>query len=703
MYGLTRLGNISRSRPGRGRLLGVVLVGVCGLWLSCGSKTTGGATCEEDSDCPAGMFCDSVISGRCQWRACTDHADCPTQFLCSDEGECYDPMNGTTASCFPNHPGCPCSTADLYLTINCIPPEQPAGVDASCHNGLSTCDGERYGPCVDTYRDDCDGILFGPSAMHPDDTNSSNVTQGVEGELQLDPDERQVDFGYLWIANTGENTVSKIDVETGMEVARYASAITTGSVNGGAIPYPSVDPYDDCQHCPSRTAIDFNGDAFVANRAFNLQGSVTKFANVEENCQDINGNNAIDTSWDANGDGVIDPYDPAEFLGEADECILWTAAVGGVNGLPRALAIDSGSVPDYGSNGNVWVGVHNESTALQLNGDTGEVVATVSLSNGDGTVYPYGAAVDAMGFAWFTSLNEGTLAKVDTIGGNLVEIVSKTQGTGCAGAYGIAVDVTGRIWLAGFDCNTADRFDPANGSWASIDFNSSGRGPHTRGIAPDLQGTVWVAHTGNGPGHVTRFDAETMVELETFDLPHHLGSGETTNNTIGVGIDRNGACWAISRDDGYTEGTATRIMPGAGMESFPVGLMPYTYSDFTGFGLSTVTRPSGWYNMIIAGCEDSDPTTGTDWQFLTWNEIEPAGTNVRMRLKVANTLAELDAAQWYGPYDSPDPGVDLDAEGIPDANFMLLQVLLSSTAVDLTPSFLGFTLDFDCGGIIIPE
>jgi len=680
----------------------VLLAGM--LALSCGGQA-GSGSCEDEADCPPGTFCDTIITGRCQSSACTEHADCPLQYLCGDDGECYDPTGGTTTSCFPNHPGCPCSEIDLYLAIDCLPPDQPLGVDASCHIGTSTCDGERYGPCIDVYRDDCDGITFGPSSIRPTEDNSENVTQGVEGELQLDPDERQIDFGYLWIANTGENTVSKIDVETGLETARYASVVATGSVPGGPIPYPSTDPYTDCRHCPSRTAIDFNGDAFVANRAFTLQGSVTKYANDEVNCPDLNGNGVVDTSWDANGDGVIDVNDPAEFLGEVDECILWTAAVGGIDGLPRALAIDSGSVPDYGSNGNVWVGLYNEQRAVQLNGDTGEEVASVSLSNGNGTVNPYGAAVDAMGFIWFTSISAGTLAKVDTIGANLVEVYSKTAGTGCAGAYGIAVDVRGRIWLAGFDCNTADRFDPADLSWASIDFSATGRGPHTRGIAPDLAGTVWVAHTGNGPGHVTRFDAETLQELETFALPHHV-PGETTNNTIGVGIDRNGACWAISRDDGYAAGTATRITPGGSMDSFPVGHMPYTYSDFTGFGLSTVTRPSGWYNMIIAGCEDHDPNPPdifTDWRYLTWNEIEPVGTNVRMRLKVADTVADLDTAQWYGPYDSPDPGVDLDAAGIPNSNFMLLQVLLSSTDPTVTPSFIGFDIDFDCGEIIVPN
>ncbi len=153
--------------------------------LSCGGNS-GTRTCEDGEDCPHGMFCDTIVTGRCQPLECTEHTDCPIQYLCGDNGECYDPTDGNTTSCFPNHPGCPCTPVDLYLTIDCIPPNEPVGVDASCHVGLSTCDGERYGPCEDTYRDDCDGIIFGPSMMHPDESNSENVIQGVEGEIQLE-------------------------------------------------------------------------------------------------------------------------------------------------------------------------------------------------------------------------------------------------------------------------------------------------------------------------------------------------------------------------------------------------------------------------------------------------------------------------------------------------------------------------------------
>ena len=695
-----------RGNPTRTFLLGGMILAVAlggPACSDCGGGPGGNTNeqCIGDEDCPEGQFCDTINTGQCHPLECTEHADCPLQWLCSPEGECYDPYDGNRPDCQPLHAGCPCEESELGTYLNCISPEQPEGVDKSCRTGRSECDGERYGPCEDVYREDCDGIHVGPGDFHPDEENSDNVVPGVEGELQLDPDERQVDFGYLWIANTGESTVSKIDVDTGDEVARYASALPVAGVPQGVIPYPGTGPWGDCLHCPSRTAIDFNGDAFVANRAFGDQGSVTKFANFAGNCVDVDGNGVIDTSSDVNDDGIIDTGDPAEFLGADDECILWTTPVGGIDGRPRAVAIDAGSIPDYGAYGNVWVGVFEEQLAVMLNGDTGEIISTVQLSNGTGAVNPYGVAIDSMGFAWFTGIGNGYLAQVDTIGANLVAMHDKAAGTGCPSAYGIAIDVLGRIWLGGYDCNTAARYDPADSSWATISFAGQGRGNTTRGIAPDLSGTVWVAHTA---GWVTRFDAETLQEIEAFQLPHHLGSPDAVTDTIGVGIDRNEACWAVSINQGYLEGTATRIQPGGTIESYPVGLMPYTYSDFTGFGLSTVTRPSGWYNTYIQGCEDQDPAPPdiiTDWLRLTWNELEPVGTNVRMRLKVADTLADLDTADWWGPYDDPD--VDLEALGVPDSNFMLLQVLLSSSDPDATPSFVGFDIEFDCAGGITPD
>ena len=36
---------------------------------------------------------------------------------------------------------------------------------------------------------------------------------------------------------------------------------------------------------------------------------------------------------------------------------------------------------------------------------------------------------------------------------------------------------------------------------------------------------------------------------------------------------------------------------------------PYTYSDFTGFGLRNFTRPAGTYTYVIQGCNGQNPDT----------------------------------------------------------------------------------------------
>src|SRR5687768_4187280 len=55
-------------------------------------------------------------------------------------------------------------------------------------------------------------------------------------------------FSIIWIANTPEGTVSKIDTSTGNELGRYYTGPTNGT--------------DD----PSRTAVNLEGDAAVSNR-----------------------------------------------------------------------------------------------------------------------------------------------------------------------------------------------------------------------------------------------------------------------------------------------------------------------------------------------------------------------------------------------------------------------------------------------------
>ena len=115
---------------------------------------------------------------------------------------------------------------------------------------------------------------------------------------------------FAWVGVDSQGYVSKIDTTTGKEVGRYCSALgpNATSVNN-AIEEP---PYgrtrgipNVCQACGScnrgsRTAVDARGNVYLANRAFGHQGSITKIANLERDCVDINNNGVIETSGDYN-------------------------------------------------------------------------------------------------------------------------------------------------------------------------------------------------------------------------------------------------------------------------------------------------------------------------------------------------------------------------------------------------------------------
>jgi sugar lactone lactonase YvrE len=652
-----------------------LMVGAIALALAaCGSSAGGTIPCDAETACPNPLQCNV------------------------EEGVCVDPADDRPYNCSPPIPGCACEPGDE--PVGCLLPQQGTDLVGTCREGRSLCDNGVYQPCELVANPYCSEIGVGAGSFDVRPDNSSQVDLGPEGELVLVPDVKRVDFGFLWVANTGENTVSKIDIETGREVARYAAVRDSAGLGVPAVPSPGGFNGDQqrCGNCPSRTAIDYNGDAFVANRAFGEQGTVTKYANRFEDCVDRNGNGVIDTSVDLNNDGVIDVNDPGEFLGEDDECILWTAPVGDRSGVPRALAIDAGG-PD-GESGNVWVGLYSERRVIQISGDTGAPVTiggspvSVEMSQ----TQPYGAAVDGGGNLWVTGLIDGNttyLARVNTFTATLTQMYGiPDDSSGCSESYGISIDTKQRIWLGGWRCRDVKVFDPSTEQWYRRNINDES---NTRGVAVDTSGNVWVAFTG---GKVGKLKAEDVVNMgqsapvQIFDLPTLPGEPDP-DSTIGVGIDRNGACWVVSRNDDSSFGSATRIDVNDNVDAFPVGRNPYTYSDFTGFGLATVVRPNGYWRGVLEGCATSDAIT--EWTVLNWSANEPPGTSVRMRVRVADTVPELAAATWYGPWD--EPPVDLAAAGVPDGKVMQVEVQLSTEDPGVTPTFTGFTVSFNCPGV----
>ena len=513
--------------------------------------------------------------------------------------------------------------------------------------------------------------------------NSDQIRRDDDGSLVLDQSE--ANFTFLWAANSEEGTVSKIDTRTGHEMARYVTALPNVAND-----IPS--PLQHCSfpegnnpgegNCPSRTAVDMQGNVWVANRAFGHQGSVTKILN---RCQDKNHNGEIDTSSDVNGNNIIDLNNPDEFLGVNDECIEFTIPIGSPGAVPRALAIDP--FAPRRNVGSVWVGAWVEQKFYRVDNQSGEILEIVDVP-----IHPYGAVMDRHRRLWSTDGGGGS--------DGLIAIYSSTDPVlapsdvspvypfrntiGCQGSYGVAVDSNDRVWVGGYPCEAAYRFDPDSESWLTVQLpRGTGVG---RGIAVSRDGWVYQGHSWTTDNYlvakVSRFRIEDGSQIQVWDLPGNQG-------TIGVGLDFQENVWAINE----ASSNATRINTETGaMDSFPTGQGPYTYSDFTGYQLRTFTAAMGSYTTMTEACQTQG--VAGQWQTLSWEADTPPGTAVQVQVRTAEHVNQLAGAEYYGPWNrSP---VDLHAAGVPDGNVIEIYVQLSTEEDGLTPRLWSVDVSWTC-------
>jgi len=343
--------------------------------------------------------------------------------------------------------------------------------------------------------------------------------QGVGGD----------DFSYIWIANSPEGTISKINTQTLVEEGRYATRDTFGN--------------------PSRTSVALSAHMAVANRS----GGITKY--YSHDCPD-----PINTST---GPGDVYPFG-------TDGCMAWSTNLAYNSQRPAAWTPGTfNEATCQWENEHIWTSGYNGGGSvdvIRLDGETGVVadMVTVNGINSD-SFGAYGGASDSEGNFWFSQLSVGRLVRVPIANPAAYEIWNMP-----ISGYGMAVDNQDRAWICG---SGVARFNYATGTF---DVQASGStGGSAAGCMADAT-HIWLA----GGSNVRGINLDTMNLDFNWPIPSYIH---------GTSIDFEGYIWGASRDTrAYRVDPATGAVDTVdGLNS------PYTYSDMTGFGLANSVGPQG--------------------------------------------------------------------------------------------------------------
>jgi len=371
-----------------------------------------------------------------------------------------------------------------------------------------------------------------------------------------------VEFSNIWIANSPEGTVSKIDTMTGVELARYATGPAT-------------------QAQPSRTSVNLYGDVAVSNRGQQGGGSggTTKIVARLDDCVDANGNGTIETS---NGPGNVLPWG-------SDECVAWNLPIPSdvYEHGPRPTAWE-GSVSQNGCaapNPRLWIGWYdyagNRGVFHRVDGATGTIQDSVDVVPWSGLNYgPYGGAVNKDGDLWAIGWQQGPLVRIDADTLTVDRItMPPPPAPDQQWSYGMSLDQYGNPWVA--SAGAAAMYDVAASQWQFISTGNQSM----RGVMVDQEDRAWFAVDASGAfgcglGIV---DVQTRTLLApAIALPGCLVP-------VGVSIDVEGYVWVV--DQGANQ--AFKVDPDTYQVQLTVAglFQPYTYSDMTGAGLNLVVNP----------------------------------------------------------------------------------------------------------------
>ncbi len=420
----------------------------------------------------------------------------------------------------------------------------------------------------------------------------------VHDQLQLS--EQSMTLPFIWVPNSNEGTVSKVDTRTGRELGRYRTGPADHNGN------------------PSRTTIDLYGSCWVGNRR---TGTVVKIG-LFENGQymDRNYNGIIETSKDLNGDGQI--TDDEILPWASDECVIYevilipgeegTYIPGQYQGTyvnddhnpgPRGIAVDSKN--------NIWAGCFGTQIYYYIDGYTGQILHTLDVSSVNHS--PYGAIVDENGILWSSGRDSKHVLWLDPTDFSFKVIELSHI------VYGLGIDGMGHLFISGWEDSKLSCIDIRT---CEIIWTKDG-GENSRGVACTDDGDVWVADSGSGL--VSRYDNQG-------NLKHTTNVG---NTPTGVAVDSVGKVWVVCIGGGYifridpsiNEVDLTKIIPGT---------QHYGYSDMTGIISRNYTAHIGSWSIF-----HDTGAFGSELGVISWDSYEPKDTFLDVKVRSSS-----DSRNW---------------------------------------------------------